>query len=114
MTDDFPGNDEVEILLLDPLLRLVHHENLAVQAGVQIGAVAVARVDDDILVFLDHVDDVQLDAELFGNPQRIVALGPAAIASANRMRVALDAKSGEEIDPLDFDSLALNQFCRQQ
>ena len=53
-------------------------------------------VDDDILVLFDDIDDVQLDAQLFRNPERIVALFPFAVAVAYRMGVAFDAKAGKK------------------
>ena len=90
-------------------MRFAHHEDLAVEAGVQVGAIAVFGIDYDVLVFLDDVDDMQLDAELFGDPQRVAALGTFAVALANRMRVPLDAKAGVKIDAFDVDSLLLNQ-----
>ena len=61
--------------------RLIDHEDLAVEARVQMRAVAVLRIQHDVFVLLGDVDDVQLDAELLGRPQRVVALrlacGPA-------------------------------------
>ena len=53
--------------------RLIDHEDLAVETGIQMRAVAVLGIEHDVLVFLGDVDDVELDAELFGDPQRVVA-----------------------------------------
>ena len=36
-------------------------------------AIAMFRVQDDVLVFIDNVDDVQLDTELFSYPERVIA-----------------------------------------
>ena len=69
-------------------------------------AVTVLGVQHHILVFLDHFDDVQLDAELFRRPQRVVAFGSRGILFANRVRVALNAKTGVEIDAFDVNALS--------
>ena len=58
-------------------------------------------------------DDVQLDIELLGDPERIIALNPVTIAVANGMRMPFDAKAGKEVDALDLDTLLLNQSGRQ-
>ena len=110
LADDLAGDDEVEATRLHPLARLAHHEALAVEAGIQIRAVAVLGVDDDVLVLLDHVDDVQLDAELFRDPECVVALGLELVLAADGVRVALDAEAGVEVDALDVDALFENHL----
>ena len=81
LPDDFAGNDEVETVLFheSPGARLIDHEDLAVEARIQMRAVSVLRIQDDVFVLLGDVDDVQLDAELLGRPQRVVALRLAVI-----------------------------------
>jgi len=73
----------------------------------------VLRVYHDILVFFDDIDDVQLDTELFGNPERIITFFPLAIAITNGMRVPFHAKAGKEVDAFYLDTLLLNQSGRQ-
>jgi hypothetical protein len=107
LADDLAGDDEVEAVRLHPFARLAHHEALAVETRVQVRAVAVLRVDDDVLVLVDDVDDVQLDAELLGHPQCVVALGFELVLAADGVRVALDAEAGIEVDALDVDALLL-------
>jgi len=65
----------------------------------------VLRVDDDVFVFLDDVDDVQLDAELLRGPQRVVAFRHRALVMANSVSVSLHAEAGIEIDALDVNAL---------
>ena len=67
-------------------------------------AIAMLRIDDHVLVLIDHVNDVQLDTHLFRRPQRIVALGFVLLAVANGVGMALDTKAGKEIDPLHMDA----------
>jgi hypothetical protein len=81
----------------------VHHENLAIEARIQIGAIAMLRVDHDVLVFLDDIDNVQLDAELFCDPQRVVAFNPVTVVFADGVSMPFDAKAGKEIDAFDLD-----------
>jgi hypothetical protein len=100
LADHLAGDDEVEAVFLDPLFRLGDHEHLAVEAGVEVGAIAMLGVEQDLLVFLDDVDDVQLDAELFRHPQGIVALGSGAILGADGVGVALDAAGSLALQPL--------------
>ena len=109
LTDHFAGNDEIETVLPDPFVGLVHHEDLAVQAGIQVRSIAVFRVDHDVLVLVYDVDDVQLDAELLGNPQRIIAFDPAAVTIAYGISVPFHAKASVKINSLDVDSLLLDQ-----
>ena len=71
-------------------------------------------IDHDVLVFIDDVDDVQLDAELLGDPERVVAFRPAAIMLANRMGMSFDTEAGKEIDAFDLDTLLLDQLGSQQ
>jgi hypothetical protein len=79
-----------------------------IQAGVEVLAVAVARVEQHVLVLVDDVDDMQPDAELLGDPQRVVALRLGPLLPADGMGVPLDAEAGEEVDSLDVDSLLLH------
>jgi len=113
LADDLAGDDEIKVIGLHPLAGLADHETLAVQAGVQIGAVTVLRVDDDLLVFLDDLDHVEFDTQLFRHPQGIVALGAFAVLAADGVGMTLDAETGVEIDPLDMHPLVEYQTGRQ-
>jgi hypothetical protein len=84
----------------------VHHEYLAIEAGVQIGAIAMLWVDHDVLVLINDVDNVQLDAELLGDPQRVVAFNPVTVVFADGVSMPFDAKAGKEIDAFDLDGPA--------
>ena len=68
LTDHLSGDHEVEAPLLYPFARLAHHEDLAIEAGVHVGTVAVPGVEHDVLVLVDNIHDMQLDAELFRDP----------------------------------------------
>ena len=68
-------------------------------------AVAVLGVEHDVLVFLDDVDDMQLDPQRFSRPQGVVALGLVLVFFADRVGVALDAKAGKKIHALDMHTL---------
>ncbi len=114
LADDLTGDDEIEALVLDPFTRLAHHEHLAVEAGVEVRAVAVTRVEDHVFVFFDDVNDMQLDTELLGNPERVVAFLPVAVFLTDGVGVPFDTETGEEIDALDVDALSLNDLGRQQ
>ena len=115
MADDFAGNHEVETSIEHIFgNRLVDHEDLAVEAGIEVRAVAVLGVQDDILVFLDDIHDVQFDPELFGDPQRVVALLPRGVLLADSMGVAFHAEPGVEVDALDFDALVKHHLGGEQ
>jgi hypothetical protein len=63
---------------------------------------------------LQSRQNVQLDTQLLGNPQGVIAFRAATFAMANRMGMTFHAKACKEIDADDFYSLLLNQFRRQQ
>ena len=114
------GDDEIEALLAGQLTGLVQHqgglvdhEDLAVQAGVQMGAVAVLGVEHHILVLLGDINDVQLDAQLLGHPEGVVALVLVLVFLADRVGVALHAEAGEEVHPFHVNALLLHHFYRQ-
>ena len=64
-------------------------------------------IEHDIFIFLDDIDDVQFDTELFSNPQGIVTLGFGLVFLAYCVGMTLDAEVGEEIDPFNVDALFL-------
>ncbi len=105
LANHLTGDNEIEAVLLRPLLCLVHHEDLAVQAGVHVRAVAVLRVQQHILVFFHDIDNVQLDPKLLGRPQGVVSLGFGLILLANGMGVSFHAKAGKKIDAFHMDPL---------
>lgn len=92
------GDNEVETVFLDPLPGLADHEHLAVEAGIEVGAIPMFGVEQHLFVFLDHIDDVQLDVELFRHPhpKGVVALGLAKLPGADGVRMAFDAETGKE------------------
>ncbi len=106
LADDFAGDDEVAAVFLheSPRARLIDHEDLAVETRIQMRPVAVFRIQDDVFVRLGDVDDVEFDAELFGNPQRAVALRLALVLRADRVRVPLNAESREEVQAFDVNA----------
>ena len=57
-----------------------------------------------------EIDDVQLDAELLGRPQRVVALGFLVIRIADRVSVSLDAEACEEVQPFDVNAFFYYDF----
>ena len=63
------------------------------------------RVQDNILVLLDDVDDVELDSKFFRNPQRVVTLLLLLGFRADGVSVSLDAEAREEINAFDMDTL---------
>ena len=71
------------------------------------------RIDHYIFVFLDYIDDMQLDAQLFGHPQGVIALYLVAVSLADRVGMPFDAKACIKIDTLDANSLILDQFRGQ-
>ena len=114
LADHLAGNDEIEPPVAKaPCAGLVDHEDLAIEARVQVLAVAVLRVDHDVLVFRGHIDDVQLDTELLRHPQRVVPARLGAAFLADGVGVALHAEAGVEIQPLDMYALLLDDLCRQ-
>ncbi len=114
LAHDLAGDDEIETLFANPFVSLAHHEDLAVQAGIQVRAIAVLRIDDHILVLLDDIDDMQLDVQLLGHPKCIVALRLVLVLLADGMGVPLDAEAGEEVDALDVYALLLHHLGGQQ
>jgi hypothetical protein len=74
----------------------------------------VPGIHDNVFVFFDDVDNMQLDPELFRNPERIVALWSRTVFLANGMRVSFDTETGVKIYPLDVDTLIQDYFGRQQ
>ena len=113
LPDHFSGHDEVEAALAHPVLRASHHEALAIEARIEVRAVAVLWIEHDRLVLIHHIDKVQLDAELFRHPQRIVALRFGPVAVADGVGVALDAEAGEKVEPLDPDPLLKHDLRRE-
>ena len=95
-------------------MGLADHEALAVEAGVHVLAVTVFGVEQHVLVFLDHVDDVQLDAQLLGHPQGVVAFRLRPVLLANGVGVSLHAEAGEEIDPFHVDALFKDHLRGEQ
>ncbi len=108
------GDDEVEVVGLHPFLGLFHHEDLAIQAGVEIGAVAVFGVEHHVFVFFHDIDDVQLDAQLLGAPQGIVALGFFLVLLADGVGMPLHAETREEIDAFHINALFLHDAHGQK
>jgi hypothetical protein len=51
---------------------------------------------------------MQPDAELLGNPQRVVAPDTALVAVAYGVGMPFHAKAGEKVDALDLDALLLD------
>ncbi len=113
LADHFAGDDEIETVFLHPLLGLVDHEDLTVQARVQIGAVTVFGIEQHLFVFFDDIDDVQLDTELLGHPQRVVTLDLVGILLTDGVGVAFDAKPGKKIDAFDMDALVHDGLAGQ-
>ena len=62
-------------------------------------------IDHDLLVFLDDIDEMQPDTQLFGHPQCVVALGTHPVLLTDGMGMAFHAKPGKKIDALDVDAL---------
>ena len=75
--------------------------------------IAMLGVDDNILVLLDDIDDVELNAQLLGNPQRTVSLRLGLVLFTNRMGMAFDAEAGKKIDAFDMNALLLHDPRRQ-
>jgi hypothetical protein len=92
----------------------MHHEDFAIQARIEVGTVTVFRIDHDILVLLDDIEDMQFDAQLFGNPQRIVAFGFGLVLFTDGVCMTLHTKTGEEIKTFDMNTLFQDDFCSQQ
>src|SRR5690606_30738672 len=106
--EHFAGDDEIEPVGLHPFARLAHHEALAVEARIEVRAVSLLGVDHDFLVVLDHVDDVQLDAELLRHPEGVVALRPGALVAPDRLGVPLDAEARVEVDAFHVHAVVLH------
>ncbi len=71
----------------------------------------MSRIENDFLVLINHVDEVQLDAELLGDPKSVIALRPLAILAADGVGMTFDAETGEKVDALDVDTLLDHQPC---
>jgi hypothetical protein len=61
LTDHLPGDHEIETVTFDPVTRPGNHEYLAVEAGIQVGAITIVRIEHHLFVFIDDIDNVQLD-----------------------------------------------------
>ena len=72
------------------------------------------RVNDDILVLLDDVDNMQLDTQLFRRPQGVIAFWPGAVLFTNSVGVSLDTKTGVKINALDMYTLVHHHARSQQ
>ena len=66
-----------------------------------------------IFVFFNNINNMQLDAELFCDPQSVVALLFLLIFGTNRVCMAFDTEAREKIDTLDMDTLIQDHPCRQ-
>ena len=105
LPDDFTGDYKIEVVGLHPFPRLFDHEALAIETGIDVGAVTVLRVDNDVFVFLDDIDDMQFYSQLLRGPQGVIALRSGSIPVANRMGMTFDAEPGKKIDTFDMDTL---------
>ena len=76
-------------------------------------AVSVLWVKDYIFVFFNNINNMQLDAELFCDPQSVVALLFLLIFRANSVCMAFNTEAREKIDALDMDALIQDYPCRQ-
>ncbi len=72
------------------------------------------RVEHDLLVLVDDIDDVKLDPQLLRHPKGIVALGTVTVLLTDRMGMAFDAEAGVKIDPFDVHALILHHLGGQQ
>jgi hypothetical protein len=59
----FTGNNKIEVIFRNPLLGFIHHKDLAVQAGIHIGTVPMLRINQDIFILFNNIDDMQLDPQ---------------------------------------------------
>ena len=66
----------------------------------------MSRIDHDILVLFNDINDVKPYAQLFRDPQSVVAF--AALAVTNCVGVPLHTKTGKEIEAFDVDTLILD------
>ena len=72
------------------------------------------RIDHDVLVFFDNIDDVEFDTQLLRAPQGIVSLRFFLVFFTNGMGMAFDAKAGIEVDALDMNALFQHQPGSEQ
>ena len=94
------GDDKVKtilVMLFDPLHRFTHHENLAIEARIHIGTIAMFGVEQHILVLFNHIDNMQFDTELLGDPQRVITFLFIFIVIANSMSMAFHTEAGKEV-----------------
>ena len=94
-----------DIMLLNPLIGLTHHESLAIKAGVHVLAITMPGIEQYVLIILDDIHNMQLDTQLFRHPQGVVTLGLLAILFTNRVGVAFNAKTSEKINSFHMDTL---------
>jgi len=87
------------------------HEDFAIKAGVHVRPVAVFRIDQHLFVLFNDVNDVQFHAELFGDPEGVVAFGFLFVLLADGVGVAFDAEAGEEVDAFHMDALIHNDLA---
>jgi len=114
LTNELTGDDEIETVRVYPFPRLAQHEDLAVETRVEVGAVAVARVEHDVLVLLYDIDDVQPDTQSLGHPQGIVAFLPVPVSFTDRMDVVLDTEAGVKVGACHMHTLPQHDPGREQ
>jgi hypothetical protein len=56
---------------------------------------------------------MQLDTQLFGHPQGIIAFSPVTVLLSNGVGMAFHAKTGKKIDAFDMYALFHNNFGRK-
>ena len=71
----------------------MHHESLAVEAGVEVGAIAVFGVDDDTFVVFRDIYNMQLYPQLLGNPQGVVSFRLVTVFLTNSLSMSFDAEA---------------------
>ena len=113
LSQHFTGNDEIKAMLLDPFMRFLHHKNLAVETGVQVCTVAVFGVDNDILVFINDINNMKLNAQLLGHPQSVITLGFSLVLLTYGVCMAFNTKPGKEIDAFNMNALFQHNFGGQ-
>ena len=113
LSEHLTGNDEIEIIGFHPVFGPAHHETLAVETRIEVGSVSVFRIEHDLLVRLDYINDVELDTNLFGSPQCVVALLFLAVLVSDRVGVPFHTESSEEIQSFNMDALLKHDTGRQ-
>lgn len=91
-----------------PFHGFVHHESLAVEAGVEVGAIAVFGVDDDTFVVFRDIYNMQLYPQLLGNPQGVVSFRLVTVFLTNSLSMSFDAEAGKKVYAFDVDTLFLH------